>query len=83
MRRDGSVRDRYTEGRAPQSLVQCMWGTRGLLSKLGREPPTGNIDVTCELPTGNVSVVTLIRTDTALDHSKKAENVCLPTGRVE
>ena len=34
------------------------------------------IDVTRKLPVGSVSVVTLIRTDTTLDHSQKAEKVC-------
>ena len=33
------------------------------------------IDVTRKLPVGSVSVVTLIRTDTTLDHSQKAEKV--------
>ena len=33
------------------------------------------ITVTCESPVGDVSVVTLIRTDTTLDHSQKAEKV--------
>ena len=44
--------------------------------------PNGNcsprkIDVTRKLPVGSISVVTLIRTDTTLDHSQKAEKVCL------
>ena len=34
------------------------------------------IDVTSKSPVGDISVVTLIRTDTALDHSQKAEKVC-------
>jgi len=33
------------------------------------------IDVTRKLPVGSISVVTLIRTDTTLDHSQKAEKV--------
>ena len=33
------------------------------------------IDVTSKSPVGDVSVVTLIRTDTTLDHSQKAEKV--------
>ena len=28
-------------------------------------------------PVGDISVVTLIRTDTTLDHSQKAEKVCI------
>ena len=34
------------------------------------------IDVTSKSPVGDISVVTLIRTDTTLDHSQKAEKVC-------
>ena len=34
------------------------------------------IDVTGKLTVASVSVVTLIRTDTTLDHSQKAEKVC-------
>jgi hypothetical protein len=37
------------------------------------------INVTSKFPVGNISVVTLIRTDTTLDHSQKAEKVCLGT----
>ena len=33
------------------------------------------IDVTSNPPVGGISVVTLIRTDTTLDHSQKAEKV--------
>ncbi len=33
------------------------------------------IDVTRKLPVGSIPVVTLIRTDTTLDHSQKAEKV--------
>ena len=32
--------------------------------------------MTSKFPVGNISVVTLIRTDTTLDHSQKAEKVC-------
>ena len=34
--------------------------------------------VTSKSPVGDISVVTLIRTDTTLDHSQKAEKVWLP-----
>ena len=34
------------------------------------------IDVTSKSPVGDISVVTLIRTDTTLDHSQKAEKAC-------
>ena len=33
------------------------------------------IDVTSKSPVGDISVVTLIRTDTTLDYSQKAEKV--------
>ena len=66
----------YPEGCAPSSPVQCRWDARGLLSKLFGRPPKEKIDVTLLLPIGSVSVVTLIRTDTTLDPSQKAEKVC-------
>ena len=34
------------------------------------------INATSKSPVGDISVVTLIRTDTTLDHSQKAEKVC-------
>ena len=40
------------------------------------------IDVTRKLTVVSVSVVTLIRTDTTLDHSQKAEKVWLPVSAV-
>jgi hypothetical protein len=52
---------------------QC--NTRGSLSKLKRTPPQRKINVTSNSPVGEISVVTLIRTDTTLDHSQKAEKV--------
>ena len=45
-------------------------------SKLRKLSPHRKIDVKRELPVGSVSVFTLIRTDTTLDHSQKAEKVC-------
>ena len=36
----------------------------------------GKIYVTSKSPVGDIPVVTLIRTDTTLDHSQKAEKVC-------
>ena len=51
--------------------------TSGLGRSKLREPvPQRKIDVKRELPVGSVSVFTLIRTDTTLDHSQKAEKVC-------
>ena len=66
----------YPEGCAATSFVQCQCNTRGFLSKLKETPPQGKIHVTSKSPVGDISVVTLIRTDTTLDHSQKAEKVC-------
>ena len=44
-------------------------------SKPNRNCSPRKIDVTRKLPVGSISVVTLIRTDTTLDHSQKAEKV--------
>ena len=45
------------------------------MSKLERTSPQRKIHVTSKPPVGGISVVTLIRTDTTLDHSQKAEKV--------
>ena len=47
------------------------------MSKLKVTPPHRKIGVTSKSPVGDISVVTLIRTDTTLDHSQKAEKVWL------
>ena len=47
----------------------------GPWSKLKEPPPQRKIGVTSKTPVGVISVVTLIRTDTTLDHSQKAEKV--------
>jgi len=53
------------------SLVQHMKA-----SEQAREDTSPRkIDVTSKSPVGDISVVTLIRTDTTLDHSQKAEKV--------
>ena len=56
--------------------MRCQCNTRGLLSKLEKIPPQRKIHVTSKSPVGDISDVTLIRTDTTLDHSQKAEKVC-------
>ena len=66
----------YPKGCAAPGEVQCQCNTRGSLSKLKRTPPQAKINVTSKSPVGDISVVTLIRTDTTLDHSQKAEKVC-------
>ena len=70
----------YPKGCAATSEVRCQCNTWGIPSKLGDTPPQRKIDVTSKSPVGDISVVTLIRTDTTLDHSQKAEKVwsCKP-----
>ena len=41
------------------------------------------IDVTSKSPVGDISVVTLIRTDTTLDHSHRAEKVQITRSGVQ
>ena len=65
----------YPEGCAAPDKVQCQCNTRGPLSKLRGVPPHSKINVTSKSPVGDKSVVTLIGTDTTLDHSQKAEKV--------
>jgi len=48
----------------------------GVSEQAQEKPPPRKIDVTSKSPVGDISVVTLIRTDTTLDHSQKAEKVC-------
>lgn len=45
--------------------------------------PQTKINVTSKSPVGDISVVTLIRTDTTLDHSQKAEKVWLAPVRAQ
>ena len=82
--REGGVNSRinkcsagYPKGCAAPGEVPCQCNTWELLSKLKETSPQRKIDVTSKSPVGDISVVTLIRTDTALDHSQKAEKVCL------
>ena len=65
----------YPKGCAAPGNVQCQCNTREPLSKLERTSPQRKINVTSKSPVGDISVVTLIRTDTTLDHSQKAEKV--------
>ena len=60
--------------------MPCQCYTREPLSKLERTSPHVKINVTSKSPVGDISVVTLIRTDTTLDHSQKAEKVCTVLG---
>ena len=65
----------YPRGCAAPGQVPCQCNTQGFLSKLKKTPPQTKINVTSKTPVGVISVVTLIRTDTTLDHSQKAEKV--------
>ena len=70
-------------GCAAPGKVPGQGNTRERLSKLKAASPHRKIDVTSKFPVGNISVVTLIRTDTTLDHSQKAEKVwCHRVARV-
>ena len=73
-----SVRDLggYPKGCAAPGNVQGQCNALGSLSKLKRTPTQRKMNVTSKSPVGDISVVTLIRTDTTLDHSQKAEKVC-------
>ena len=66
----------YPKGYAAPSDVPCQCNMRRSPSKLKRTLPQSKIYVTSKSPVGDISVVTLIRTDTTLDHSQKAEKVC-------
>mgnify|MGYP003327305685 CR=1 FL=1 len=72
----------YPKGYAAPSDVPCQCNMRRSPSKLKRTLPQTKIYVTSKSPVGDISVVTLIRTDTTLDHSQKAEKVCSHTGEV-
>ena len=63
-------------GCAAPGIVQDQGNTQERLSKLKATSPHRKIIVTCKSPVGDISAVTLIRTDTTLDHSQKAEKVC-------
>ena len=56
--------------------MPCQRNTQSGLGKPRGHNPLRKIVVTSKSPVGDVSVVTLIRTDTTLDHSQKAEKVC-------
>ena len=68
-----SIQKQLLQGCAAPGQVQCQCNTRGSLSKHKRAPPQAKVNVTSKSPVGDISVVTLIRTDTTLDHSQKAE----------
>lgn len=62
-------------GCAAPGIVPGQGNTQECLSKLKTASPQRKIGVTSKSPVGDISVVTLIRTDTTLDHSQKAEKV--------
>ena len=64
------IRDRHTQRKCSAEATYVRLVRRRTEAAL-----PGKIDVTSVLPVGRISVVTLIRTDTTLDHSQKAEKV--------
>ena len=57
--------------------MPCPGNARWAPEQAQADIPTAKIDVTSKPPVGDISVVILIRTDTTLDHSQKAEKVYL------
>ena len=69
------------EGILLSAFVQVRGNKREWLRASPRtHSPRRKIEVTRKSPFGDISVVTLIRTDTILDHSQKAEKVCRCSG---
>ena len=73
----------YPEGCATTDFVPCQCNTRVPLGKPKGDTLPRKIVVTSKSPVGDISVVTLIRTDTTLEHRQKAEKVwhnglCIP-----
>ena len=64
-----------TPKKAAPGHVPCQSNAQGRLSKLERAPSYRKINVTSKSPVGDISFVTLMRTDTTLDHERKAEKV--------
>ena len=69
-------------GCAAPGSVPGQGNTQERLSKLEAASSQRKIVVTCKSPVGDISAVTLIRTDTTLDHSQKAEKVCLSNQQI-
>ena len=69
----------YPKGCYAHGSMPCQCITRGAGQALVPSPNKNH--VTGESPAGNIPVVTLIRTDTTLDHSQKAERVCLSSAQ--
>ena len=59
----------------PRRRAMPVQHARVLEQARSKNSPRGKIHVTSKSPVGDISVVTLIRTDTTLDHSQKAEKV--------
>jgi hypothetical protein len=70
-----SIRNVTPEGVLRPAMCNARATRVGTSSELKVAPPQTKIHVTSKFPVGNISVVTLIRTDTTLDHSQKAEKV--------
>ena len=69
--------------RCDQLSAMLMQRSRVPEQARGNTPPKLKIHVTSKSPVGDISVVTLIRTDTTLDHSQKAEKVCTSPGKAQ
>ena len=64
------------KGALPLAMCNAGATREGLRASSREHLPREKINVTSKSPVGDISVVTLIRTDTTLDHSQKAEKVC-------
>ena len=73
--KQASVTSLPLRGALRQGGVPCPGNARWAPEQAQADIPTAKIDVTSKPPVGDISVVTLIRTDTTLDHSQKAEKV--------
>ena len=76
VRRSKDILIHIVKGSRILALCSARSTSRVPLGKPRKRLPQRKIGVTSKTPVGVISVVTLIRTDTTLDHSQKAEKVC-------
>ena len=76
VRRSEDILIHIVKGSRILALCSARSTSRVPLGKPRKRLPQRKIGVTSKTPVGVISVVTLIRTDTTLDHSQKAEKVC-------
>ena len=67
-------------GESPIARCHAMATSEEHQASLADSLPEQKNYVTSKSPVGDIPVVTLIRTDTTLDHSQKAEKVCILLG---